>query len=261
MTLVSKVVSTLREDGFMGLAARCRAAVTGRLANAYRDRLRPRLPTVGYPRWNGVNVARPRKLFDAVVPERWKPYPVDDDPQYESALAAELRRHVRDGDRVLIVGGGFGVTAVTAARATGPRGEVRCVEAVLDRVRDIEVALRLNRVSAPVHLEHAVAGPAISLLGESNDARIIPPEELPVCDVLELDCEGAEVEILRGLAYRPRVILVETHGCFGAPTAETERILKAMGYVVVDAGVAEIGLRGFCLEHDIRVLVATPPHP
>jgi hypothetical protein len=146
---------------------------------------------------------------------------------------------------------------VTAAQVTGPGGEVVCIEAVRDRVKDVEAAVRLNRVATPVRVEHAIAGRAISLFGAGSGARLIPPAALPHCDVLELDCEGAEAEILSGLAYRPRVILVETHGCFGAPTTGTERILRALGYTVTDAGVAEIGLRDYCLEHDIRVLVAT----
>jgi hypothetical protein len=70
-----------------------------------------------------------------------------------------------------------------------------------------------------------------------------------------LDCEGAEVEILRELIIRPRVILVETHGLFGAPTDLVASLLETRGYVVSDRGVAEPRLAGFCTVNDIRVLL------
>jgi hypothetical protein len=48
---------------------------------------------------------------------------------------------------------------------------------------------------------------------------VISPAELPECDILELDGEGAESLILRNMTIRPRVIAVETHGVYGAPTS------------------------------------------
>ena len=44
--------------------------------------------------------------------------------------------------------------------------------------------------------------------------------------MLELDCEGAEVEILRELTIQPRVILVETHVLYGAPTDSLLRYMR-----------------------------------
>jgi hypothetical protein len=35
---------------------------------------------------------------------------------------------------------------------------------------------------------------------------VVAPVELPGCDVLELDCEGAEIVILRDMTIRPRVV-------------------------------------------------------
>ena len=54
-----------------------------------------------------------------------------------------------------------------------------------------------------------------------------------------MDCEGAEVEILREMTIQPRVILVETHGLFGAPTDLVASLLEKRGYVVSDRGLAE----------------------
>jgi hypothetical protein len=56
---------------------------------------------------------------------------------------------------------------------------------------------------------------------------VLPPSELPPCNVLELDCEGAEVEILREMNIQPRVILVETHDHFSAGNSRERAGLTA----------------------------------
>jgi hypothetical protein len=93
------------------------------------------------------------------------------------------------------------------------------------------------------------------MVGNPGDVgAVMPPCQLPACDVLELDCEGAEVEILRGMIIQPRVILVETHGLFGAPTDLVASLLETRGYVVSDRGLAEQSHAEYCAKHDIRVL-------
>ena len=83
----------------------------------------------------------------------------------------------------------------------------------------------------------------------------MPPSQLPPCNVLQLDCEGAEAEILRGLIIRPRAILVETHGVFGAPTDLVASLLEKRGYVVSDRGVTEPRVAQQHTKQDIRVLL------
>jgi hypothetical protein len=84
---------------------------------------------------------------------------------------------------------------------------------------------------------------------------VLPPSQLPPCDVLQLDCEGAEVEILRELTIQPRLILVETHGLYGAPTDVVASLLENCGYIVSDRGVAEPSQAALCAEKDVRVLL------
>jgi hypothetical protein len=71
-----------------------------------------------------------------------------------------------------------------------------------------------------------------------------------------MDCEGTEVDILRDMTIRPRAMLVETHGIFGAPTHLVASLLEERGYSVTDRGVAETHWTDFCNKHDIRVLSA-----
>ena len=52
------------------------------------------------------------------------PHPLDDIVNYEQTLIDALRSQIRIGDRVTIVGGGEGVTAVVAAKAVGEKGSV-----------------------------------------------------------------------------------------------------------------------------------------
>jgi hypothetical protein len=265
MSLRARARETYREQGILGIVRKgasylpwLRQNYPWLLRLAYRKYVRPRLPEFGHRRWSGVRVAPRRKLLDPLVPAGWIPETEVDLPLYEATLIALLQEHVRENDRVVVVGGGYGVTTVAAARAAGRRGSVLCFEAVGERVRDIEEAVRLNRVETPVEVRHAVVARAVSLhgFGEDDTAPVVTPEDLPPCDVLEMDCEGAEIEILTGMSIRPRLILVETHGLYGAPTAAVKRILEEMGYAVTDAGVAEISMEQFCTESDIRILVA-----
>ena len=62
----------------------------------------------------------------------------------------------------------------------------------------------------------------------------ILPEELPSCDVLELDCEGSEIDILRRMVITPRVIIVEIHPwLFKEPAEWVVENLITQGYEIV----------------------------
>jgi hypothetical protein len=66
------------------------------------------------------------------------PHPLEDIPGYEETLINALRSQVRAGDRVIIVGGGEGITAVVAAKAVGEMGSVICFEGNSWNVRKIK---------------------------------------------------------------------------------------------------------------------------
>jgi hypothetical protein len=180
---------------------------------------------------------------------------LDDVPDYEDTLCKALSQIVRDGDHVVVVGGGLGVTSLHAARRAGVAGQVTSFEASEDRIEDLKWAIESNRQGEVVTPVHALIGEEVKVYGDVAESERVPPTELPRCDVLELDCEGAELMILKQLEISPRSIIVETHGFRGGSTDRVRRELERFGYEVEDQGIAEPGKKSFCEENDIRVLV------
>ncbi len=162
-------------------------------------------------------------------------------PDHEHASISSLRHLTRRGDSVVVVGGGWGASTVVAARMTHSEGDVTTFEPSSEMVRTIARTIEVNNVSELVTVEHASIGP----VREENeryfgaaDGEQLPPTAVPECDVLELDCDGAEVAILEALGVRPRVVIVEVHPLIGCATGDVKSALGELGYEVVDEGVA-----------------------
>lgn len=222
----------------------------------YDTYIRPHLPLrkVSY---NGVPVQVAR-LGDSIIP--WHE---TDIPGYEQALVKGIREHVEEGDKIVIVGGGWGVSTVVAARHAGYHGCVTTFEGSLSAAKNVQNTVEVNSVTNRVTVKHAVVGQAISLHGTtsedesvSNELPTISPTKLPQCDVLVLDCEGAELDILSRMEIDPRTIIVETHGIYGAPESEVRSCLQENGYDVIDKSIAEERLKMLCKENGIFVLTA-----
>ncbi|GAA0285754.1 FkbM family methyltransferase [Halobacterium noricense] len=169
---------------------------------------------------NGVAV-RSGKLLDAT----------DVKPHYEESLIAAMRDRIDPGDEVVIVGGGRGVSTVIAQRCAGLSGSVTVFEGAAVQVTQIKETLELNQAAAGTTVNHAIVGDPTELWNDSEDAERVPPESLPDCDILVLDCEGSEVSILED-ATLPEIVIVETHGIFDAPTDETRAILRSRGMTI-----------------------------
>ncbi|MFA9518183.1 FkbM family methyltransferase [Halopenitus sp. H-Gu1] len=196
----------------------------------YRNSIRRVVPTSGYYTKAGIPV-RARKPLDSFVPG----VNYSDDPDHENALVSELRSHVESGDSIVIVGAGSGTTTVIAAKQATTSGHVISFDGDASRVRQAQNTIALNEIQNGCEVRHAIVGPAIHLsIVEENksQAEQISPEDLPECDVLELDCEGAEKDILEELKTTPRVIIVETHPHFGAETEDIKTILENRGYKI-----------------------------
>lgn len=224
------------------------------LYHLYRLALRPLLPATTPVRYHGIPVGLDHKAPDWMFPTYRQVYA--DIPEYEATLICGIKASVRAGDRVAIIGAGYGATIVFAAMATGPEGSVTCYEASASAIRYSIEAAKRNSVEDRVGFIHAIVGQALKIYGKGVSRKVWPASELEECDVLELDCEGAELEILRGLSVRPRTILVETHGVYGSSTSDVESQLRQMGYAVTNMGPAEPRIAEKCSEWDLYVLLA-----
>lgn len=162
-------------------------------------------------------------------------------PEREAATSDALRHRVRRGDDVVVVGGGRGITTVVAARMTHFEGTVTAYEANSELLETLRRTLEVNRVASLVTLEHVAVGPvserSADVFGPADGDRL-DPADLPACDVLELDCEGAELPILREMVIRPRTIVVETHDPHGVPSADVCDVLEAKEYHIADRNPA-----------------------
>jgi Methyltransferase FkbM domain len=250
--MLSKVRDIIQAHGVSGLASKT-------IAYAYREGVRPFIPTREPVRYAGIRICHDVKWGDRIVPKSWVPGDAlaGNQPNYEGTLVAGLKETTKSGDKVVIVGGGVGVTVTVAALRTGPSGTVECFEGSKQHVRFVRQTAARNNVNN-VSVHHAVVAKSIAVYGSDSDlGTILTPSQLPECNVLQLDCEGAEVEILRELTIRPRVILVETHGVYGAPTDLVASLLWKRGYIVSHRGEAEPG--DHCKKHDIQVLLGINP--
>lgn len=242
MNYFSKAIGVLRKEGPFELFRRG-------IPFVYNQHIAPLLPRTTAV-YNGVEVKGAR-YFDSLLAWRDK-----DKPHYESGIVSGIENHVKPGDSVVIVGGGWGVTAVKATQTVGSSGKVMVYEGSAKETNHIRDTLRANNLSDRVNIIHSVVGPMISLRGDAGATNHTSPEDLPECDVLELDCEGSEIEILENLLIRPRVILVESHGMLNAPSSKVEGLLEDMSYSIKSKEVADKGLEEFCRENDIHSLVA-----
>lgn len=199
----------------------------GFVQRLYNWLVRPRTPRK-IASFNGVPV-RGVRLFDTT----------EEFPDYEAPLVAAIRQRIRDGDDVVVVGGGRGVSSTVAAQRCGPEGSVVAFEGSQSRVALARETLELSRVDDVATVEHAVVGEAIDVAGEVGDATVVSPTDLPACDVLVLDCEGAEVEILDALEETPRVVIVETHDFLGTSESDVRDSLNGHDLEVVERGVED----------------------
>jgi hypothetical protein len=247
---LARVVQPFKNSDFKALSKRAAGYL-------YRRTVRKLLPTITEVKYSGIPISRERKFGDAKLPDFLVPYPLEDIVDYEQTLVSALHSQVRIGDRVTIVGGGEGVTAVVAAKAVGQTGSVVCFEGNSWNVRKVKATAARNKMSNRLKVKHAIVGEAIAVYGVPHQLStlVVSPADLPECDMLQLDCEGAELLILRNMAIRPRVIAVETHGVYGAPTRMVKELLEKLEYAVEEWGLAEPRVSEECEANDIRILV------
>lgn len=231
MGLLQRVKRQYEQGGLRGILSRGPASL---LRNVYLRAVCPALPTVRHANWNGVavpsEVVPKRKLGDGLFAAFLR-------TDYPSSEGGEVTAHhnfTQPGDTVVIIGGGRGVSTVHAAWESGPDGRVMVFEGSERYARIISEVVALNNVSERCTIETAVVGEAVDVFdsAEQTPAEQIPVKSLPQCDVLEMDCEGAEAYILAHLEQRPRVLIIEIHPGEVSARGTLEQI-RTMGYDVV----------------------------
>jgi hypothetical protein len=176
---------------------------------------------------------------------------IEENKNYEQGIIRSIKNQIEPEDKVVICGGGYGVTAVKAAEKLKKSSQLRVYEASESKMGKIKTTLEKNDIS-DTEIKHGIVGPEVNIWGSSESANRIEPADLPSCDVLELDIEGSEIEVLRNLEISPRIIIVESHGFLGSKTTEVKKILQEKGYKILDEKLAE--KTQHAKENDVKVI-------
>lgn len=184
------------------------------LRDLYNKTIREQLPR-DLQVLNGVAVKSRRFLDKTLVHE-----------SHEKELIDAINSAVQSSDNVVVVGAGYGVSTVRAARIGK---HVTAYEAAESQYELASKTVQLNKISNAV-VHHAIVGKLVKSAGPTQSAKRVSPTDLPSADVLVLDCEGAEIEILSNLEMDPREIVVETHGWLDATTKDVLDLLTSRGY-------------------------------
>lgn len=231
--LLNKARETGRERGLRGL-------LWDGITFLHVGVVRPLLPGESRPEVNGVEVGSSRygyTAFDRYVP--WStPHLAGG---YKERNIELIQRHIEEGERVAVIGGGVAVTTVTAARAVGEGGSVTSYEGSTRMFSVLEETIAVNDVEDIVTPEHAIVGSPIDVSGDTGDATFVNPAELEGFDVLEMDCEGAELSILGSMTCDPRLLIVETHPDHGATTEDVQKALEDEGYETIERKPDPVG--------------------
>ena len=186
--------------------------------------IRPRLPpsSINLTKLNGKTVPYDNsKLLDEYIGI----------PNYEWKLICGMKSTIQKGDTVLIVGGGNGVSTLYARDLVGKNGSVFAYEGADRRAQRMKDHFHRRPISN-VKINHRVVSKAESLAGSAEGTEILSPKDLPQSDIVVLDCEGAEKSIVPDLSFRPRGMVIETHGIFGAPPADMKNMLTDHEYEI-----------------------------
>jgi hypothetical protein len=170
-----------------------------------------------------------RRRFSRIVPWNTPGYI----PNFKQPTFNVIENSYQPGDDVIIVGGGYGASAIKSASKVCPEGNIICYEGDEKRADCIRETIRHNDLTDNIQVRSAIVGTAYDGTQSSN---IISSYNLPTCDILELDCEGSELNILQNIDTNPRLILVELHHkkqfCPYANPSTIRTILRDMNYEV-----------------------------
>lgn len=232
MSILQRAQYKYREEGVIPLCSAGLALLTRQFTDTIPELFRKITPTKRNAVWNGVEVP------PAVAPKHRL---IDDyvsiiETDYKKSEGGEVKSHkefTQEGDKVVIIGGGRGVTTVHAVQESEPGGDVIVYEPSRKHKEIIQKVTELNGVESSCEVRNMLVGPDIEVFDHSSSYEKVEPSELPQCDVLEMDCEGAELEIIRNMTISPRIIILEVHPQRYEYAPEAVNELIEMGYDIV----------------------------
>lgn len=217
MTAIKKVLNAYKRKGLSGILRFANAKILTKIYG---------LPFKRIAVYNGIAVRNIGLLEKTDV-----------FPDHEKELIDAIRKYVMIKENALVIGGGGGASSVVTAHQVGKGGRVITFEAVKTQIRKIQETVKLNKVEDIVSIRHAIIEKPIFLAGAIENTPLVNATDLPNCDVLIMDCEGAELPILQNIKTRPQKIIVETHSHFGSSDKEIKKILSDLGYKILENNV------------------------
>lgn len=169
-----------------------------------------------------------RKLFDKFLPSDFH-YCIESD--YEEGLI-QAHRSAEDIDKAAVIGGGYGISSIHLADYHG--ADISIYEAAEDKCRLIRKNIEFNELSERMEVIRAVVSENINVWGSAEGAEKISPSDLYTdLDLLELDCEGNEVNVVKNIDKLPKYLVVEFHPKKVDETfTEFREILDSKGYKI-----------------------------
>jgi hypothetical protein len=180
----------------------------------------------------------------------------DEFPDEERHSISQIDRYVDEGDRAVVIGGGWGLCAVAVARRAGESGRVTVFEGSEKFAERCRETVRLNSIESRVEVHHATVCETGKLWGDVGSAEVVEPESLPDCDVLQIDCDGAELEILKRMSIRPRRAIVEIHGMFDVSEEDVDSVMNRYGYEITEKKTFDSRFGGH-----VKTYTLTGSHP
>jgi hypothetical protein len=208
----------------------------------HKSYIRDHLPPTRVVTLNGVEVKHDRPLdkYSLFVNS-------GDNPEYERILVSYIRFYAEAGDTAVVVGGGWGVSAVVTARQVGDSGHVHTYEAGQKQAKFASETVERNNVGGWCDVYHAAVGSTVGAFNAPKNADHISGQDLPDADLLIVDCDGAEFQVLESISNAPERLIVEHHAVDNSsgeivveyqPDRVEEKLLD-MGYSVKESNEEE----------------------